>query len=238
MKLTYSKDVYDINSVLIKNIPYIISVPLSILYNKCFNKGYFTDSLKIAKVIPIYKKGIQDNIENYRPISILPILSKIFDKLIKTRISLFIENNNIINNRKFGFRNNLSTIDAVNALIEEVTDNLDSRLKYSMLSLDVSKAFDIIDHNILINKLRNIGVRGVCLKLMKSYLFNRKQLVIFNNSISSLLSIQFGVPKGSVLGPLLFIIYINDISYIDKDLSSIIFEDDTSFIFKADMLYS
>ena len=114
MKLTYSKDVYDINSVLIKNIADIIAFPLSILYNKC--AGYFPDSLKIAKVIPIYKKGIKDNIENYRPISILPILSKILEKLIKTRISSFIENNNIINNRQFGFRNNMSAIDAVNAL--------------------------------------------------------------------------------------------------------------------------
>ena len=209
MKLTYSKDVYDINSVLIKNIADIIAFPLSILYNKCVSAGYFPDSLKIAKVIPIYKKGIKDNIENYRPISILPILSKIFEKVIKTRISSFIENTNIINNIQFGFRNNMSTIDAVNALIEEVTDNLDSKLKCSMVSLDLSKAFDTIDHNILINKLSNIGLRGVCLKLMKSYLFNRKQQVIFNNSISLLLPIKMGVPQGSVLGPLLFIyIYI------------------------------
>ena len=104
--------------------------------------------------------------------------------------------------------------------------------------INLSKAFDIIDHNILINKLSNIGIRGVCLKLMKIYLFNRKQQVIYNNSISSILPIKMGVPQGSVLGPLLFIIYINNISYIDKDLSPIIFADDTSFIFKADTIVS
>ena len=113
-------------------------------------------------------------------LSILPILSKLFEKLIITIISSFIDNNNIINNRQFGFHNNMSTIDAGNALIKELTHNLDSKLKCSMVSLYLSKAFDIIDHNILINKLSYIGIRGVCLKLMKSYLFNRKQLVIFN----------------------------------------------------------
>ena len=94
--------------------------------------GYLPDSLKLAKEIPIYKKGIKDNIENYRPISILPILSKIFEKLIKTRISSFIEQNNIINNRQFVFRNTMSTIDAVNALIEEVTYALDSNLNLNV----------------------------------------------------------------------------------------------------------
>ena len=163
--------------------------------------------MKIAKIIPVHKSNAKDDISNYRPISLLPSISKILGKVVYKRTFHFIETNKILNNNQHGFREQHSTINAITALTGDALKALEN--KHSVLSvfLDVSKAFDTIDDQILIHKLEFYGIGGTPLKWHKSYMSNRKQYVKHNNSDSLQRDITYGVPQGSILVPLLLIIY-------------------------------
>ena len=169
-------------------------------------------------------------IDNYRPISILSYLSKILEKLMHKRIYKFLIKNNIIYNLQFGFRQNYSTNLALVELLENIRHSLDNGEYTIGLYLDLSKAFDTVNHNILLNKLDHYGIRGHTLAWFESYLTNRKQYVLVDNNKSELGKITTGVPQGSVLGPLLFIIYMNDICNVIKNNTAklMLFADDTN----------
>ena len=213
-----------------KVIPFICK-PLSQIFNMSMSTGLVPDNLKVAKVIPVFKSGSKECMSNYRPISVLTVFSKIIEKCVFSRISNFLSSNNLLNSTQYGFREGLSTSLAITKLTQDITNSIETKKTTVGVFLDMSKAFDTIDHNILMQKLYHIGIRGVPHKWIENYLSNRKQYVTINSTDSNMLNVVCGVPQGSILGPLLFLIYINDIQCSSNVLSFIQFADDTSIFF-------
>lgn len=247
-KKSYGYD--DVVISVIKDNIDLLAEPISNFFNNCFNQGVFPDQLKIARVIPVYKKGPKNDPKNYRPISLLPIMSKIFEKVIKDRLTAHLATNSIISDRQFGYRVNVGTSDAIETLIDDAIDGLNKKQKVAGLFLDLSSAFDMIDHKILISKLEHYGVRGLVLQLLTSYLSNRYQYVELKyydeetqsstNFKSTLAKVKRGVPQGSILGPLFFIIFTNDLlNFIysqNLDVNTVVYADDTNAIITADTI--
>ena len=206
-----------------------IALPLSMILNCCLSNGIFPSKLKLAKVIPVFKKGAPDQLNNYRPISLLPSLSKIFERLIYNRLLSFFTSNNTIVPTQYGFRHKRSTIHAILDLITECYDNLDISQPSALLFLDIRKAFDSVSHDKLLKKLDFYGIRGVANSLLKSYLYGRNQYVSLANINSSNKKINYGIPQGSILGPILFLIYINDLPSC-LDTTPRFFADDTALL--------
>ncbi len=195
--------------------------------------GRVPDSLKIAKVVPIHKKGKLSEFCNYRPVSVLPALSKIYERLVYNRILEFIDKHEIFSNDQFGFRKKYSTSHALNSLVNQFHDSVEKNEYMIGLFIDLSRAFDTISHKILINKLYKYGIRGIALEWIKDYLLNRKQYVVYHNAKSNMSSVEIGVPQGSILGPLLFLLYVNELPNISSTLSCIQFADDTSIFIRG-----
>ena len=211
-------------------------LPLSHILNKCFEQGIFPDQLKIARVCPIFKSGLVTDISNYRPISILNSFSKIFEKAIYNRLVTYIEKYNVISQCQFGFRKNYSTSMALLNLYDYISKAIDKGQYCMGVFIDLSKAFDTINHNILLEKLNIYGIRGLPNDTIRDYLCNRKQYVLLNNCKSQMLPLTVGVPQGSILGPLLFLLYINDIVDCCSHLNFILFADDTNILYANDNL--
>ena len=195
--------------------------------------GIFPDMMKLANVIPLYKKNSPEVLSNYRPISLLSVFSKIVEKLMHKRLYSFLEKYDILHSLQFGFRAKHSTLHALISLTESVKQTLDEGMFGCGVFIDLQKAFDTVNHLILLQKLQHYGVRGTSLNWFSSYLTDRKQCVSVNGHTSDHLKISYGVPHGSVFGPLLFLIYINDLPNISKFLISFLFADDTNFCFKS-----
>jgi hypothetical protein len=241
LKNTNSTGFDGISCKIVKRVAHIISPIISYITNLCIETGRFPEILKIAVVKPLFKKGDKENVNDYRPIALLSIFSKIIEKVIYNSLYQYFETRDLFAAEQKGFRKNKSINMAIFDLLQKVMKELNEKKPAVALYMDMSKAFDFVDHNILLNKLYNYGVRGNVHDLIRSYMTGRKQMVTINKictkskkeiSVSSdLKEIKYGVPQGSVLGPLLFLIYINDLPLTITEHSMILFADDSTIIF-------
>ena len=222
---------HSIPTEILKLVKFNLCYPLKEIINISFATGIYPDSLKVAKVIPIFKnKGDQLLVSNYRPISLLSNINKIFEKLVYSRLSSFLNLQNCIYELQFGFRAKHSTNHALLSLTEIIKFALDNSNFACGIFIDLQKAFDTVDHEILLRKLEYYGSRGVANNWVKSYLSNRQQFVSINGFKSKQQTMKYGVPQGSVLGPLLFLIYINDLHKAIKYSTVHHFADDTNLL--------
>jgi hypothetical protein len=228
LKPKTSTGVDGMSNKLLKFVKYEISDCLTKIINQVLLNGIFPEKLKLAKVVPLYKKDKNYIFDNYRPISILPSMSKIFERVMHTQIQEYFDKNNLFFNSQYGFRPDHSTELAALEVIDQILTQMDHNRIPINLYLDLSKAFDCLDHKILLSKLQYYGFTGVSLSLMKSYLQNRKQLVKFNETDSDYMLIRTGVPQGSILGPLMFLIYVNDLPNATGCFRPVIYADDTT----------
>ena len=218
-------------------IKFSIAQPLVNIINLSFQKGIYIDDLKISRVVPTFKeKGSDLEHVNYRPISLLSNINKIVEKLMHERLYSFLEKNKCIYDLQFGFRKSHSTTHALLDLTEDIRKAIDNNSFSVGVFIDLQKAFDTVDHKILLRKLDHYGVRGTANDWFKSYLSNRKQFVTINGVNSELKSMNYGVPQGSVLGPLLFLIYINDLHSIIKYSTTRHYADDTCLLLNGKSL--
>lgn len=217
-----------ISQKLIKINKDLLAPHVTILINKAIKEKCYPDCLKLTKIIPLHKGGCRLDCNNYRPISLLSSFNKIFEKKIHNDLSNFIESNTILYQNQFGFRKYHSTIDALINMHDYIINERRKNNKIAGIFIDLKKAFDTIDNKILINKLPYYGISGPYNKLIESYLINRRTYTYLNNMNSNENNIKFGVPQGSVLGPLLFTLYINDIKTLSEASEISLFADDTS----------
>ena len=216
----------DITAVNLKLVARSINQPLAYHCNLSFTQGVFSNELKLANVLPLYKSEDPYSFNNYRPVSLLCVLSKVFEKVMYDRLLEFLEIHKLLFAGQFGFRKQHSSYMTLTILMDKLISSLDKGEMVIGIFLDFSKAFDTVDREI--QKLFHYGVRGCALDWFKSYLCGRKQYVIYNNVSSNTKIINCGVPQGSILGPLLFLIYINDLSKVCTYTTPILFADDTN----------
>ena len=233
-----SSETYSVS--IIKHLSHWIAPILSFIINRSFATGDFPKSEKIARVVPIHKKGIMTCTSNYRPVSILPVFSKIFEKMVYNQLVSYLDRHNIISGEQYGFRKGRTTCNAFVNLTNYIYRELDNGMYVFSLFVDFKKAFDSVDHDILLCKLYHYGVRGVAYNFFKSYLSNRYQFVSLNDACSSLKLITHGVPQGSILGPLLFLVFIDDIVNSTEAFKFILYADDStlSLSFDKSQLYT
>ena len=230
LKIGKSVGPFSIPTSILQLTKNIICFPLTEIINLSFLTGTFPDNLKIAKIIPIFKNDSKLSCNNYRPISLLSNISKIFEKLMYSRVHNFLDSFKCLYELQFGFRSNTSTNHALISITETIREAIDSGSFACGVFIDLQKAFDTVDHSILLSKLYHYGIRGASYQWFKSYLSDRKQFVSINGFNSSPLSVKCGVPQGSILGPLLFLIYINDLHQSIKTSTVHHFADDTNIL--------
>lgn len=231
LKPKTSTGIDEISCKLIKQSNTLIIPLLTYIINLSLETGKVPDDMKLAKIIPVYKNKEMDEIQNYRPISLLPAFSKIIEKVVYDRLYGYFNRHSLFFTSQYGFRKHFSTELAISEFQDTIINNINKKLYSVGIFLDLSKAFDTLQHSILLNKLQHYGIRGTALKWFHSYLTNRSQTVCLNDIFSEKRIITCGVPQGSVLGPLLFLIYINDLCNVSKLAKFIIYADDTNILY-------
>ena len=205
-----------------------LSEPLSKIMNASFSLGVFPQSMKLARVTPVHKRGDKRNPTNYRPICCLPYISKIFERYFTNELNFFFAKHNIISKSQFGFQKTISTLNALINLTEDIYNSLNNKKHHLSILIDLKKAFDTMNHNILLRKLELYGVRGLPLLWIGSYLRDRPSFVGIAGTNSSCKYLNIGIPQGSIIGPLLFIVFINDLPNVSDYFRSCLFADDTT----------
>ena len=234
MKSKKSTDIHGLSNSFVKRTIQHIALPLSHIFSLSLTQGIIPDQLKEAKVIPIFKlknkKADEDlYLSNYRPISLLPILSKLLEKVVAKNLMSYLINNDLIYKHQYGFQPHKSTFHPMIHILKKVTDSVNNNEVTIGVFCDLQKAFDLCSHSILLRKLEKFGIKNQELEWFRSYLTNRKQFVSLNGKQSHKQTITKGVPQGSILGPILFLIYINDLASCTT-LFTLLFADDTSFL--------
>jgi hypothetical protein len=220
-------DMHNLSSNLLKKTIHNLLAPLRHIFTLSLTSGNVPNKLKIAKIVPIFKSGDSFDMNNYRPISLLSIFSKILEKIVATRLTDFLSINNLLSPNQFGFRPSHSTSHPMTLLLNKISEAQNAKKHSLIIFCDLKKAFDTCNHRILLTKLHDLGIRNMELNWFSSYLSDRKQFVTIDEKNSKLLTISTGVPQGSILGPLLFLLYINDLP-LCTELLAILFADDTA----------
>ena len=217
-----------VSNKLLKLAAHIVAPTLTEICTTSINTGIFPTEWKITKVTPIFKKGKKNDLNNYRPISVIPTVAKIFEKVVYEQLFSYFNDNNLLTSCQFGFRSFHSALTALTEATNSWSVNIDNGLLNGVVFLDLKKAFDTIDHSIILRKLKIYGIEQESLKWFQSYLDDRKQVCCVNGHMSNSRSVSCGVPQGSNLGPLLFLIYINDLPNCLSTASPRMFADDTN----------
>jgi hypothetical protein len=237
LKNSKTEDIYGLSSYILKHIIDIIVVPLTRLINRSIELGVYPDILKKSIIVPVYKNGDRNDPSNFRPIALTPIFSKVFEYVVIEQLNSYLTNKKLIDKCQYGFRPGTDTIDAIEKVVGKIYDGFESKRITVASFIDLSKAFDSVSHPILLEKMLTLGIRDRELHLISSYLSNRSQVVKVNGSYSKPLIMNRGVPQGSVLGPLLFVIFMNDFKNV---LSStpVLYADDVTMILTHNDCYS
>ena len=212
----------------------MVTKPLTLIINQMIVTGIYPKAFKTSKVSSIFKKGYNTLLSNYKPISLLPSITKIFERIIYNQLSKYFNDSNLLAEQQYEFRPGHSIELAAVKLVDSISHEMESGNTPGNIYVDLSKAFDTINYDILLDKLSYCGISGTALKLLKNYLLDKKQYVVYNNCNSNLVNVTTSVPQGSILGPLLFSISINNLIHVTDKLKFIMYADDTTIYFSLE----
>ena len=223
-----------ISSRLLKAGAAPLSTPLTMLFNNSISSGQVPQKWKLSRVTPLFKEGSRDDVNNYRPISVIPVVMKIFERLIHNQLYAFLSTHNLLSSHQSGFRPKHSTVTTLTDVTDYILKNIDAGHFVGGVFIDLKKAFDTVNHKILLKKLASFGIAGLELDWFKSYLSDRKQATKMGTTLSKSKGVSFGVPQGTILGPLLFTMYINDLPLtVSSETKITLYADDTAVFYAS-----